>query len=235
VTFCLVALEIKGIENIPTGTQTAVSNPLSLPPEASASSTTTESESSSSAENSTSNYPNLSHEIPRRTHEEAPGFTFKKIVKLPKESEPEQYLVSNGFIANAMHELLFGDENDEQGAVIISGTTGCGKTEVAKAFIRHVMRKHQEIALSKDDKRLPHFVTFEDPIENWSLKKGNSSIDLMNQGDCVSSYLVNRTCDRYSSSQAAVRRLFLIPTLAVFSFFNKLNAVRRRRLKFAAA
>jgi len=70
----------------------------------------------------------------------------------------------------------------------------------------------------------------------------NGTLDerLYPQGDCVSSYLVNRTCDRYSSSQPAVRRLFLIPTLAAFSFFSMsvfhwLSAVRRRRLKFAAA
>jgi hypothetical protein len=35
------------------------------------------------------------------------------------------------------------------------------------------------------------------------------------QGDCTITHRPQRTCSRYSSSQAAARRLFLIPTLRV--------------------
>lgn len=55
------------------------------------------------------------------------------------------------------------------------------------------------------------------------------------QGDCTISHFPSSTFSRYVSSQPAVRRLFLMPTLAVVSRFNRLNAVRRRLLKLASA
>ena len=55
------------------------------------------------------------------------------------------------------------------------------------------------------------------------------------QGDCTISHDPSSTFSRYSVFQAAVSRLFFIPTFAVFSFLSRLKAVRRRILKLASA
>src|ERR1017187_2960911 len=58
---------------------------------------------------------------------------------------------------------------------------------------------------------------------------------LQPQGDCTISHDPNSTFSRYSVFQAAVSRLFFIPTFAVFSFLRRLKAARRRMLKLASA
>ena len=55
------------------------------------------------------------------------------------------------------------------------------------------------------------------------------------QGDCSISHDPTRTFSRYASSHAAASRLFLMPTLAVDSFFNKPSAARRRMLRLTSA
>ncbi len=55
------------------------------------------------------------------------------------------------------------------------------------------------------------------------------------QGDCTLNHSPNTTLARYVSLQPAMRRLFATPTFSVDSFFSRLNAVRRRMLKFASA
>jgi hypothetical protein len=63
------------------------------------------------------------------------------------------------------------------GLVVIAGSTGCGKSDLARAFIKCLLDKELTQLKPRSKKRFPHLVSFEDPIENWATITNGSGIE----------------------------------------------------------
>jgi hypothetical protein len=92
---------------------------------------------------------------------------------------PPNGLVPSDWHAEQLWQWIFPGESDQrrpEGAVIIAGGTGSGKSSLAKAFVFRIMRSLIEAQQNAEKKgthrgRFPHLITMEDPIEDWSLEE----------------------------------------------------------------
>ncbi len=105
-----------------------------------------------------------------------------------------KYLIPAEFQADFLFDQLFpekdGKREEPQGAVVIAGTTGCGKSVFGRAFALRVIRHHLNHATrmipttGNASARFPHLVTYEDPIEGWGINVGRSKLDLTDPSVC---------------------------------------------------
>jgi len=73
-------------------------------------------------------------------------------------------------ICESLKTLLFGnDELQAHGAVIVTGATASGKSQITMGLIHDYLLRCANEYMSKPQKRKPHLVTVEDPIEDWFL------------------------------------------------------------------
>jgi hypothetical protein len=112
--------------------------------------------------------------ITSRTDSKVPGSRCERDRWPPSASND---LVPSEVHAEQMWQCIFPRDSDRrrpEGAVIIAGGTGSGKSSVAKAFVFRVMQSLVDAQIKADGSnsakgRFPHLVTIEDPIEDWSL------------------------------------------------------------------
>jgi hypothetical protein len=84
-------------------------------------------------------------------------------------------LVKNDHVAKEVLRLIgFSQSNYPAGLILLAGTTKSGKSEVARAIalesIRYLIKDRiSSEGLLNKKRRLPHLVTFEDPIEKWRI------------------------------------------------------------------
>lgn len=94
----------------------------------------------------------------------------------PADFQPSkpQYPVSFRHICETLDERLFHDNQRPEGLIVISGTTGTGKSQVARGLIQLYLGRCQGLSRS-----VPHLLTIEDPIEvpYISLKKPSEDQD----------------------------------------------------------
>lgn len=79
--------------------------------------------------------------------------------------------------ANVCSELIFGSTPTlhPTGAIIVSGATGSGKSKTAQAITLRVIKALVDRQDEIPSLRPPHLVTFEDPIEGWTITLDSSS------------------------------------------------------------
>lgn len=77
----------------------------------------------------------------------------------PKKGKPF-YLYDFHHLIDAISDLIFPKDTEvPTGMVVVSGSTGCGKSNMVRALIATYLSQYAET------KRKPHFVSIEDPIE----------------------------------------------------------------------
>jgi len=79
--------------------------------------------------------------------------------------------ISSSIISNAIWSRCFssGDQPPE-GLIIFSGSTDCAKSSIARALVKKSIGELVEKNKGPGSKaRLPHLITFEDPIEDWKF------------------------------------------------------------------
>ena len=69
-------------------------------------------------------------------------------------------------ICDPLYELIFPEDGGAvTGMVVITGGTACGKSQVVRGLIHRYLTNKSNRAVWAKRKRLPHLVTYEDPIE----------------------------------------------------------------------
>lgn len=102
----------------------------------------------------------------------------------PARREPE-WLIDNQEHAERLFNLFWPGAKGHfhpQGLIIVAGATKSGKSQIARALALRVLLQIRQsigarVANAPDrlhDTRLPHLVTFEDPIEEWQLYRQDS-------------------------------------------------------------
>lgn len=77
------------------------------------------------------------------------------------------FLIETCELVSAIMPLILGESAaSPSGLVVFSGSTDSGKSNIARAFALEVIRLRSR---ARSGARLPHLVTFEDPIETWEL------------------------------------------------------------------
>jgi len=90
----------------------------------------------------------------------------------PLPVEYEEYSPRNQDHAVGLSKLIFPRALDAppHGAVVFSGATNSKKSAIARSFVKALL----SMQMTKNNKRYPHLVTVEEPIELWSYKKTKS-------------------------------------------------------------
>lgn len=80
-----------------------------------------------------------------------------------------QFLVETFELIEALLGILGPQFNNDRpaGLVVFAGSTNSAKSSIAQAFCLEVIRR--SVAKATQNSRVPHLVTFEDPIESWKL------------------------------------------------------------------
>jgi hypothetical protein len=81
-------------------------------------------------------------------------------------SPREGFLNSIQEICDKLDPLIFPKNRGAvSGMVVVTGATACGKTQVVRGLIDRCLRNEKNRGIWSERKRLPHVVTYEDPIE----------------------------------------------------------------------
>ena len=85
------------------------------------------------------------------------------------ENGERKFLIDTPDLVEALWNKIWPKTNLDQpsGLVVFAGATNSGKTNVAMAFALRAIQR--SLGPPKGSKRLPHLVTFEDPIEVWKI------------------------------------------------------------------
>jgi hypothetical protein len=104
---------------------------------------------------------------------------------------------------------------EPSGLVIFAGATGSAKSTIATTFTLDCLRRRRE-SLAPDKGRLPHLVTFEDPIEKWSFTSddaGDIKNDVaknpalaLNFGFCITARQLRVDCQKLGTVLRAALR-----------------------------
>jgi hypothetical protein len=80
-------------------------------------------------------------------------------------AESANYILATEPVVNLLLKYLWGDQpRPLQGLIVVAGGTGSGKTDLAQPLaLQHIL------ALRSPGERPPHLVTYEDPIEKWTI------------------------------------------------------------------
>jgi hypothetical protein len=123
----------------------------------------------------------------------------------------QSHLIPSAFNAETLYGLAFDVHSiHPSGLVVIAGTTGCGKSDLARDFIKRVLMSDAPRNSSKE--RFPHVVTFEDPIEGWKVlteKEGfesSSPVSGMENGICLTAREKGVDTDSLKQSLLDARR-----------------------------
>ncbi len=93
-------------------------------------------------------------------------------------SQEEKAIIKNACVASTLLEKIdYNPSNgrNRSGLILLAGGTKSGKSKVARAIALEAIRKNVIVRIEaassvlKRDNRLPHLVTFEDPIEKWEI------------------------------------------------------------------
>jgi hypothetical protein len=96
--------------------------------------------------------------------------TFRLQQEFPGQQGQGRFFNAFGDISGLLGSIIFGGhDQDEHGLVVIAGRTGSGKSQIARKLIAS--------CLGKPGRRVPHLVTFEDPIEKDFRQAGISKLD----------------------------------------------------------
>lgn len=140
-----------------------------------------------------------------------------------KNGEPE-FLVQSKDMAEALYDCIssgssrYSDQKNEtlaSGLVVFSGSTNSAKSSVAQTFCLEVIRR-KLLQLERDAKlaqaRRPHLVTYEDPIEGWSIEVDGrenriiSPIDTLVHEFCLTAREKNKDVKNLSQALKEARR-----------------------------
>ena len=95
----------------------------------------------------------------------APPVPEKTRFKAPNQSGSE-FLNSFEEICDPLYKLIFPEDGGPvTGMVVLTGGTACGKSQVVRGLMDRYLRDPKNTAVWAKRKRLPHLVTYEDPIE----------------------------------------------------------------------
>lgn len=82
-------------------------------------------------------------------------------------TDPKSFLSSFAEICGALYTLMFAKRGiATSGLVVITGATGSGKSNIVRGLIDLYIRDKTNRAIWYQRGRIPHLVTYEDPIEN---------------------------------------------------------------------
>ena len=123
----------------------------------------------------------------------------------PNDSPTDSFLNSFKEICTELYKLIFPPERVSRitGIVVVTGGTGCGKSNVVLGLIDYYLRDQVNRRVWTQLKRRPHVVTYEDPIERDLLltPEGNMKnawvdytprqrdVDVLNMGSAIESAL----------------------------------------------
>ncbi len=89
--------------------------------------------------------------------------TFRRQQEYPARHSTEEFFNEFGDITSLLSSIIFPNDSDEHGLVVITGRTGSGKSQIARKLIQSYLKTHSV-------GRIPHLVTFEEPIEKFFQK-----------------------------------------------------------------
>jgi hypothetical protein len=87
------------------------------------------------------------------------------------------FLNSTSECCAALYEAIFAKEFAPAGLVVITGTTGSGKSTIVRGLIDLYLRNPSNIERWYDRERVPHLVTYEDPIESLLYTQPETDLD----------------------------------------------------------
>jgi hypothetical protein len=97
--------------------------------------------------------------------------TFRRQQEFPRREGQGRFFNTFDQIAELLESIIFGGHgSEEHGLVVITGRTGSGKSQIARKLIAACLSK-------RPGPRVPHLVTFEDPIEKDFRQAGISDVD----------------------------------------------------------
>jgi hypothetical protein len=84
--------------------------------------------------------------------------TFRRQQEHPPRKQISQFFNTFSDITGLLSSIIFARGSGEHGLVVVAGRTGSGKSQIARKLIQNYLH-------ARRDGRIPHLVTFEDPIE----------------------------------------------------------------------
>src|SRR5262249_5318953 len=86
--------------------------------------------------------------------------TFRRQHEYPEREIKQKFFNTIDDITEILYRTIFETEDsDKHGLIVVAGRTGSGKSQIARGLVESYLAK-----LDKDV-RVPHLLTFEDPIE----------------------------------------------------------------------